>query len=252
VGAVEELQARWEAVQAEAHALAVANKGDDWAGLKRRLMALAEALALLPDGPGMALALLRQAMYLPHGFAGYRAPACLTLVEANRICFPGDQQAVNAALRDALNAAHNIQDSTHCARITARCKAMSARRWGVTRAGFGVEAVIAQLLEDSSTKAFTALHVVGERYEHRAGPDRSTPLPEQYLQADTLEELAKVYQRPLDESQRLNPKLGRAATDPLSSGTQVNVPDPGFATWLAGLPPRLWLIPRSPRRGAWP
>ena len=75
----------------------------------------------------------------------------------------------------------------------------------------------------------TALHIVGERFSHRAPGGLPISLPVQ--QAASLEAIASIYHRPLAEVERVNPHVD--PRQPLAEGTQVNVPDPGFATWIA-------------------
>lgn len=62
----------------------------------------------------------------------------------------------------------------------------------------------------------------------RAGCGISGPV----RQAASLEAIASIYHRPLAEVERVNPHID--PRQPLAEGTQVNVPDPGFATWIAG------------------
>jgi hypothetical protein len=52
-------------------------------------------------------------------------------------------------------------------------------------------------------------------------------------QAQSLSQLAAVYQRPLSEFVRLNPNLPSDPATPLPFGMLVNVPDPRFVTMLA-------------------
>jgi len=207
------------------------NTGDAWGSHKRRLAALAQAFSVLPGRQADVEPLLDKAQWLPYGFAGFQTPACLTLAESIQICLPGGAVKVQEALEAAERAAHNIQDGAFCARSTARVNAMKLRWW--TPAGFDVAATIKRLCEDSSTPEFTALHKVGEQYRHRAEPE-ALPLPPQLRRTKiTLKTLAEVYHRPLGEFQRLNPVQGWAVDQELEAGTLVNIPDPGFATWLA-------------------
>lgn len=74
------------------------------------------------------------------------------------------------------------------------------------------------------------MHVVGEQYRHREEGSRAL-IPPQMLTADTLEELAAIYQRPIEEFLRHNQERGWAPDQPLPAGTSVNVPDPAFRRW---------------------
>src|SRR6266511_3536977 len=67
--------------------------------------------------------------------------------------------------------------------------------------------------------------------------DIPEPLPERLIQAaadaeaDTLDELATVYQRPIEEFLRSNQERGWAPDERLLGGTRVNVPDPVSRPW---------------------
>ena len=208
-------------------------RGDSWGSHKRRLTTLAEASALLLHNQAEASSLLDQALNLPYGFAGFQSPACLTLAEAIRVCRPGDGGAINRAMHAAEAAAHNIQDATFCARTTARFNAMSLRWWGWPPDGFDVVAAAKHLCQEPYAPEFAALHLVGEQYQYRLLGPGKMPLPEWVGQANTLEVLAQVYQRPLAEFQQLNREQGRATDELLPPATAVNVPDPEFAPLLA-------------------
>ena len=58
-------------------------------------------------------------------------------------------------------------------------------------------------------------------------------MPQQMLTADTLDDLASVYQRPIGEFLRHNEEHGWEPGDRLPFGTRVNVPDPGFPPLIA-------------------
>jgi hypothetical protein len=207
-------------------------QGDTWGIHRRRLGAFAEAFARLADGGTTSEALITRALGLRYGFAGFNAPACLALAEAIEVSSPGIG-FVARALAAARTSAHNIQDSTFCARTTARVTAMSSRWWGVPPAAiFDVVGAAKRLAEEPSAPEFAAQHVVGETYCERV-PETTTPLPDQLLKASSLTQLAEIYQRPLEEFLRVNSGRGWEAEQSLSPGTVVNVPDPGFPPLLA-------------------
>lgn len=204
--------------------------GDTWGIHKRRAAALAEVTAQLPSGAADATALLSAALNLRYGFAGFSAPACLALAEAIEIA-EHDHARVEDALAAASRSAHNIQDETFCARTTARINALRLRWWAEPVAGCQpVDVVAERLLHDSAEPEFTALHVVGEQYSGR-DPFSTTPLSPQLRSAQTLDQLAATYSRPLVDVLRVNP--GRAPQQVLDEGTPVNIPDPGFPPLLA-------------------
>jgi hypothetical protein len=247
--AAEALAARRDAAVSQAAALPpspIRGQGDVWGVHRRRLASLAEAYRQFPAGDADPADLAARALAVGPGFAGITAPACLTVAEAASVAVPGDTLLAERALAAAERTAHKIQDFTFCARTTARVAAMRERWWPVPPLDPAqVAAVIGRLSRDRSTAEFSALHVVGERYRHREERTRQM-MPPQMLTADTLEELATVYQRPIEEFLRHNQERGWAMDERLPAGTRVNVPDPGFpplvaarlsAAILAGGPP---------------
>lgn len=234
--AVEEVVARRDAAVQLANALPPSptrGRGDIWGVHRRRLAALAEAFSRLPGGRLDATDLAGRALDVGRGFAGFTAPASLTLAETVSVASPDDSGSLERALTEAETAAHNIQDAIFCARMTSRVTAMRERWWPVP----GLHAVqltpvIARLSGDPSAPEFSAVHVVGEPYKHRE-PNTTVPLPGQMLTADTLGQLAEVYQRPLEEFQRSNEDHGWGLDQHLPAGSRVNVPDPGFPALLA-------------------
>jgi len=201
-------------------------QGDVWATHKRRLAALAEAYSrLLGDGPA-ATQLVSVALGLAPGFAGFAAPASLTLAETSSVVAPDNASWIEQTLTAAEASAHNIQDATFCARTTARVTGMRERWWP---APTSLTATIDKLVTDPSDPGLGATHIIGERYVHRTGS--GVQLSQQMLTAETLRDLADVYQRSLPEFQRYNEDHG--PDDRLPAGTKVNVPDPGFPPLLA-------------------
>ena len=78
---------------------------------------------------------------------------------------------------------------------------------------------------------FAADHLVHEAYRFRNHHDPDTLPIAPAREADTLDRLADVFQRPAVEFLRVNSGHGLAAV--LAPGTGVRVPDPGFAPLLA-------------------
>ena len=209
-----------------------ARNGDTWGSHRRRLAALAEALACIPGKEAAAQDALLRALALPPGFAGFNAPACMALAEAIEIAGGGAVPA-SQALAAARASAHNIQDATFCVRSTARVQALRQRWWeGPAVAMSGAAEAAGRLAEDASTPEFAALHVIGEKYEDRSR-DTSMPLPAEVFALDTLAQLASAFQRPLDDFQRLNGDRHWEAGQAIAQGTPVNVPDPGLPPLLA-------------------
>jgi hypothetical protein len=202
--------------------------GDLWALHRRRLTALAESCAHLEDERPAAIAMVAAANRIVGGFAGFTAPAYLTLAEAASIV--GDDDAATdlagRGLDCARRAAHNIRDPVNCARVTARVGAMGARWWpGPTLAE--LPDVVARLQRDPQAAEFSALHVVGEDFPGRDVDD----LPVAVAAAATLAELAEIFVRPVAEFLQIND--GYDPDELLTRGTEVNVPDPRFPALIA-------------------
>lgn len=249
--AEEELARRRDTAVDQAEALPpspVRGEGDVWGLHRRRLAGLAEAYSRFPRDGSNPAHLVGRALAVGRGFAGITAPASLTLAETASIAVPDDASPmIERALSAAEEAAHNIQDATFCARTTARVAAMRELWWpNPPLPPDQVAQVIGRLVRDRSAPEFSAMHVIGESYAHR-DPITRALMPEQMLTADTLDDLASVYQRPIEEFLRHNEERGWAPGDHLPNGTRVNVPDPGFlpliaarlsAAVLGGGPPR--------------
>ena len=235
--AEEELARRRDAAVDQAEELPsspVRGEGDVWGLHRRQLAGLAEAYSRFPlDGSDPA-DLVARALAVGRGFAGITAPASLTLAETASIAVRNDASSmIERALTAAEEAAHNIQDATFCARTTARIAAMRERWWpGTPLSPDRVAEVIGRLARDRSAPEFSAVHVIGESYTHR-DPTTRALMPERMLTADTLDDLASVYQRPIEEFLRHNEEHGWTPDEHLTDGTRVNVPDPGFQPLIA-------------------
>ena len=201
-------------------------EGDVWAMHKRRLSALAEAYTRIPGAHATAVDLASAALHVAPGFAGFAAPANLTVAETVSVAAPDHPDWIVQALKAAEASAHNIQDTIFCARTTARVTAMRRLWWPAPAPP--TEAIDA-LVTDVSAARFGAAHVVGERYAYR--DMSSVRLPSPMTAADTLRDLAEVYQRPLPDFLRHNENRG--PDDHLPAGSLVRVPDPGFPPLLA-------------------
>lgn len=200
---------------------------DRWGHHKRRLLAHAQALGWLLGDTATADQLLAAAAGLADsGFAGFQAPACLTLAETVRLCCEGDPPAPDARIDEALHqaqqAAHNVQDPSFCARTTARINTLRRHWWP----GFALEARAQRLPEARHGVEFNALHRVGQGYDGRR--PGGLPSPAQQCSDQNLAALQALYQRPWDDFVRLND-----ADRPLQPGDEVAVPDPGLLPLIA-------------------
>jgi hypothetical protein len=203
---------------------------DTWGNHKRRLTGLMEHYELvLHDGPA-ATALLEHIRRLPGGFAGFQAPAYLRLADALLACGMNVPGLREETIERALRSAHNIQDYHFCARVTARCNAL--KRWHQgTLGGQELPRTIHRLAASPVDGEFATDHLVHEPYEYRDERDPSILPIADARDAETLEQLVEVFQRPAVEFRRLNPQYGLTQT--LDDKTRVRVPDPGFAPLLA-------------------
>jgi hypothetical protein len=196
---------------------------DIWAHEKRRMLAHAQALGWLLGDTVRAARLLDEAVALADsGFAGYQAMACLALAETLLVGEGGPPAKIDTALQLAQSGAHNIQDVTFCARVTARVNAMRRHWWKP----FQVEQRAGRLGDGVPRAEFAALHYVGHQYIGR----RSDSLLWPSWAADdrSFQSLARLYQRPKDDFLRLN-----GADRQLDPGHEVAVPDRGFLPHLA-------------------
>ena len=196
---------------------------DTWGRHKRLLSAHAEALGWLKGDAASADALVGEALRIADsGFAGYQAPACLTLAETVRVLREGEPSVpdprIDSALHAAQQAAHNVQDSTFCARTTARVNAMRRHWWPEID-----PIVMGQRLRDGAHgPEFSGLHHVGELYAGRRSG--ALPSPAKQFSDRSLAGLQRLYKQPWEDMARLE--------DParvLDSGDEVAVPDPGLA-----------------------
>jgi hypothetical protein len=203
---------------------------DSWGNHKRRLTGLMELYRLLFDDVPAANALLERIQGLPGGFAGFQAPAYLRLADAQWACGMTAPGLLQDTVEVALRSAHHIQDYHFCARVTARANAL--KRWHQRAlTGHELTQAIRRLAASPAQSEFAADHIVHEPYQYR---DESTPgiLPvANARQAETMEQLAEVFQRPAVEFRRLNPQW--SLTQVLEGHTRVRVPDPGLAPLLA-------------------
>ncbi len=204
-------------------------QGDSWGEHRRTLAAHAEAHHLLLKKNVQPL--LERALAIAPGYAGFQAAACLTLAASLALC--GMPAHVDDALRDAMQAAHNVQDLVFCARSVSRVHALTRDWWPAAKNdAIEIVAAVDRFVRDPHAPAFLPLHVVGEQYAHRQVVNPTSRLPTWLLDARTLDDLARTYQWPVGEWVKANPEIP-AADAPLADGEVVRVPDRRFAPHLA-------------------
>jgi hypothetical protein len=202
---------------------------DRWSHHRRRLAAHAEIIAR--SDPATAALLLDKVTILAQGFAGYQAPATLTITESNFIVRPGNNAARRECLAAALSAAHNVQDPAFAARITSQVNAIT-RLWEKPVDDIGTQ--VSRFVRQPTNAEFAAVHIVGEQFARR-DPVNHLPI-DKVTAADTVESLAQqVFQVPVGTVELINPGIAR--NRPLDPGTVVHIPDPSLApliaTWLS-------------------
>jgi hypothetical protein len=174
-------------------------------------------------------------------FAGFRAPACLTVAEAMRVCGGTDPATTSYMVDQALAGAHNIQDAEFCAQTSARVNAMIERWWPPMPVALDVDASLAQLEARPPAFELAPLHRVGDTYHHRSQLPTRVPLPFGMREGRSLRDIVAFYpsMRSLapDQVLALNPQLGLAGPgafdQPLAPGTLVRIADDDFAPWIA-------------------
>lgn len=202
---------------------------DSWGNHRRRLTAMMELAVLVLDDAAAAQALLARIHLLPDGFAGFLAPARLRTADALHACRMASAVELERTLDEALRTAHHIQDYHFCARVTARCNALS--RWHRTPLGASdLAAAMRRLASSPNDIEFAADHQVHEPYAYRSTSPDQLPIAKA-RDAATIDDLVEVFQRSAVEFRRLNPR--HAIGDLLAPGTPIRVPDPGLAPQLA-------------------
>jgi hypothetical protein len=203
------------------------NQADTWGHHCRRLALLAETYATaLGDTPTAAI-LLQAAGLLPYGYAGFQAPASLTLAEATKVAL-GPEFVRDNALAQASGSALFVQEPPFAVVMTARVNAINKNWWQQPIPS--VPALIENFTGQPHALEFTSLHLVRSHLVDR-GPD-FLRFPEQMAYADTLEKIGQdVFRVAVSDLEALNPTFRR--DDILLPGTPVNVPDPGITPLLA-------------------
>ena len=202
-------------------------KSNSWATYSRRFAALAEGAAIALENQTLAETFLNEAAALPVGFAGYQAPASLTLAEANSIVRPADVTSRSNALDQARRSAHNVQDPGFCARTTARVNAMRDVWWREPIAN--LPSVLDEFISDPFARRFAPIHRVAENFQERPRTEDRIALDEIW-NARTLSALARdVFHLSVFAFERLNPGISQT----IDTVAEIAVPDPKFAPLLA-------------------
>ncbi len=219
---------------------------DRWGEHKRRLCALAQAFSRLPSiAPlrqsfqGIVWAqtnddavdeLLRWAINIPRGFAGFLYSAWFTVAETILICHREGRFSPLDALNNALDTAFHIQDVYFCSRATAHVRTMLEQWWPVP-SGKDLTELVQRFTTDPSAAEFAPIYAIGEQFGNRQLESNLLPIPPNFSKANTLNELQLALQLPRDQLLALNPEYNPSTV--LELPTYVRLPDPGFAPLLA-------------------
>ena len=201
---------------------------DTWSELLRTFCALAEVKAVLFGED--AAELIEDARACHTGYAGFRAPACLTLAESVEICGV-DPTWKDQALHEAYNAAQNILNPDFCLRTLSRVSALDREWWSHgPMSAADIDRWVREFGEDAHAIKFTARDRFDER-QQSLEPRQDEPFIGTIRQSRRLAALAYFYGISEPEFVKANPGLSRS-TD-ISDGTTVRVPDPLFTPLLA-------------------
>ncbi|MGB4950340.1 MAG: hypothetical protein WBO55_06875 [Rhizobiaceae bacterium] len=205
---------------------------------KRRFAALALAYSLLPGGEQRARHLLVQSFQLPRGYAGFMAPAWLNLAETLRIVAlePG---LIPAALDEALEAARHVQDPVFRARTILFVNTLREHWWGLPAAAIKPAAadlpgVVRDFAAHPFAKRFAPFYRVGSSFNLPSPSEEAKDLPDELINARTLRKIAAELGYNPQALREINDGSGWDLDIDLAPGTsEVRLPDPDFAPWLA-------------------
>lgn len=206
-------------------------QGDTYGRRQRRLVAIAQAKALLLNDPDSAASLLAEALDTSEhnfGLAGFQFATSLAINEAFLVCKPEDTNQAQQALDYALVSAQNITDTSFCARSKARVNTIQ-HHWKSLTTNELIQAVD-QLRDDPLSQRFSTLHLTGQDWKRDPG---TKPLDSWFSKPETLADLARAYNQSPEELERLNRPQGLTLKSSLDGILEVYIPDPGFATFLA-------------------
>jgi hypothetical protein len=200
-------------------------QGDPWADHKRSLCAWAEARSVLLHAD--VAKLLDAALQTAPGYAGFRAPASLTLAESLAIC-NRPRPDIDSVIAAAHASAQKIRDLVFCLRVLSRVTALADWWARPFPSELQLSELIDRFVSNPAATEFAAVHIVGESLPER----RESNVPSWVKDANTLRHLATAFQWPLSDFAALNPEIpGPDAT--LAVGARVRVPDRQWIPMLA-------------------
>jgi hypothetical protein len=224
-------QTRQSAVNAASGLRKGRETGDMWSAHKRRLSALAEALAIGLSSAKDARSLLHRYRSIPAGFAGFQYLGCLRFAESILVC-GGDRSDIVRELTAAFASAQNVQLPILALRATSRARAME-RAWWQPGATLDVPALVKRLLASPPAPELAAIHEVGFNFPERPRSPNRVELPPKLLTASTPRAIAAAYQVSEHELLRVNQERQWDLETELDEGTAVRVPDPGLLPVVA-------------------
>jgi len=201
---------------------------DPWSHALRRLGAVAEVATRVVEDPALVAEAFELAPRLPHGYAGFRAPALCSLAGSAEVAGQPTSE-VDLILDGALDSAQNIQDPYFCLETTARVNALR-RRW------YPLPGPVTEVVEaflDPERPPPHQLHLVGEAFGRRQGGPQKVELGGATLGARSLNEIGRIFWKTPEELLEANPWAAPDLDQPLPEGSELNVPDVDFRPWIA-------------------
>ena len=201
---------------------------DPWSHALRRLGAVGEVATRVVEDPALVADAFHLAPRLPHGYAGFRAPALCSLAGSAEVAAQPSSE-VDGILDGALDSAQNIQDPYFCLETTARVNALR-RRW------YPLPGPVTEVVEaflDPERPPPHQLHLVGEDFGRRQGGPQKVELGSATRDARSLREIGRIFWKTPEELLEANPWAPSDPDQPLPEGSELDVPDLDFRPWIA-------------------
>jgi hypothetical protein len=227
--------------------------GDSYGEHKHRLCALAAGYLAIPNMETQTRQLLKLALEIPIGSAGFMYKAWLTLYETLLMCEWPNPMDLSHCMDQALLSAHKIQDPIFCILATARMRTMRDLWLARIASPSNIQAVVEQFAREPLSATFAPVHVVADNYSHRYEPGGNLMrLPDPLVLANNLWDISEQLGLSLEGLIETNQELSLRRDTPIAAGGCVYLFDPDFvplvAQRLSGDVVRSGLEPREKRR----
>lgn len=221
---------------------------DQYGRFKQRLCALAEAASLLPPLPALKVKgdgdpcqqagddgvdeLIRRAVCMAGGFAGFLYQAWLRLSDTVRICRRQAVFSLQDCLEQAMLSARNIHDQSFAVRAVAEVNAMR-ELFRELPAGEKLQVLVRRFAADPLAPEFTPRLLVGDEYKGRNTGGAKVNVLYGIRHPINLRHLAQELDLPEESLERLNrPEIAGLSAN-LKDGDWVRLPADDFAPRLA-------------------